>query len=299
MMIRHLALLAQSVTSARLDLDMVRRWSALVSLVLLLAVLAACSGGTQPIALVASAPASLAVGNQRVLLGIVDPDTQAFLADPEIEASATFTSPSGDEKEVGLEFVWAIPDQRGLYRVDVDLPEAGNWTVSVAAEGFSPTEPVPLTVVEDTPMPQVGEKGPAVATRTADEFELSEITTDPEPDPELYRLSLDEALTDDRPTVVVFATPAFCTSQTCGPVLDNVKELAPAYPDVDFIHVEVYENLDAQSFEELIPVEAVNAWGLPSEPWVFVTDADGVITARYEGTLDPVELEESLGALTS
>lgn len=267
----------------------------LIPLVVALIVLGACGGDDQPLALVASSPASLEVGEQRVLLGLVDPETQEFLASPDLSATATFRGP-GEETiaDVPLEFVWAVPDVRGLYRANVEFPSAGGWSVTITAHGFASTAPAALVVGEDTAMPQVGDPAPAVATRTVGTHSLAEITTDPDPDPSLYRLSLDEALTDDRPTVIVFATPAFCTSNTCGPVLDNVKAVAAAHPGADFLHIEVYENLDADTFEDLVTVEAVDLWALPSEPWVFVTDPSGTITARFEGTIDPAELESAL-----
>lgn len=269
-------------------------------LTLLLMALAACGGSSAPIGLVASSPGSLEVGSQRVLLGLVDPESQEFLASADLAASATFTGP-GDQQigPIPLEFVWAIPEVRGLYKASVELTQAGGWTVSISAEGMEPTPPTPLLVEKDTSMPQVGDAAPSVATRTGDDFELAEISSDTDPDPDLYRLSLDEALADQSPTVVVFATPAFCTSQTCGPVLDVVKQAADRHPNVDFVHVEVYENLDATSFEDLETVEAVDTWSLPSEPWVFVTDSQGTITARFEGTVDPDELAEALEGVTT
>lgn len=270
----------------------------LAGILLVVVVSGACSGDTQPLALVASSPGSLEVGSQRVLLGLVEPETQEFLAAPDLEATATFTGPSEETiPDIPLEFVWAVPDVRGLYRAEIEFPAAGGWSVIVDADGYSATEPTVVVVGEDTAMPQVGDAAPAVATRTAETHPLSEISSDPDPDPDLYELSLDAALADDRPTVVVFATPAFCTSATCGPVLDNVKTVAESHPEADFLHVEVYENLDADSFEELITVEAVDTWALPSEPWVFVTDAEGIVTARFEGTIDPAELENALAEL--
>jgi hypothetical protein len=86
-------------------------------------------------------------------------------------------------------------------------------------------------------------------------------------------------------------------SATCGPVLDIAKEVAANFPQVDFLHIEIYENLDAAGFDELVPVEAVEAWALPSEPWVFVTDAAGVVTARFEGVVSVDELVAALTAL--
>ena len=65
------------------------------------------------------------------------------------------------------------------------------------------------------------------------------------------------------------------------------------------MHVEIYENLDADSFEDLVTGPAVAEWGLPSEPWVFVTDAEGLVRARFEGAVDPVELSAAVAALGS
>lgn len=278
-----------------------RRRRLLPLIVAATALLGACGGGNpQPLALVASSPASMQVGEQRVLIGLVDPETQSFLASPDLAATATFTGPDDHTIDaVPLDFIWAVPDARGLYRAVVTFPVAGGWSVRVQADGYPFTEPTPIMISEEAAMPQVGEPAPAVATRTTAEHELGSITTDPDPDPDLYVLSVDDALADDRPTVIVFATPAFCTSATCGPVLETVKRMTGDHPGVDFIHVEIYENLDADSFEDLVTVEAVDVWSLPSEPWVFVTDPAGVVTARFEGTLDAEELEAALSALGS
>ena len=257
--------------------------------------LASCGSGVKPLALVASSPGSVAVGQARILLGLVDPETQAFLADPDVEATATFVGPNEQTiAEVPLDFVWAVPDVRGLYRAEVDLPEPGGWSVAVSATGYETTEPTLIMVAAETAMPQIGDPGPVATTRTAADADLAEISSDPDPDPALYRLSLDDALADGRPTVIVFATPAFCASATCGPVLETVKGITPDHPGADFVHVEIYENLDAATTEHLVPVPAVEAWGLPSEPWVFVTDADGIVTALFEGTVGVDELTAAL-----
>lgn len=271
------------------------RFRLLATGIVLSVLTAACGGSTQPLALVASSSGSLEVGEVRVMLGLVDPETEEFLASPDVAATASFSGPEDESiTDVPLEFVWSVPDLRGLYRTVVDLPRAGAWSVVVTADGFTATEPAVVVINQETAMPQVGDPAPAVETPTAADADLSTISSDPDPDPDFYRLSLDEAVSDDRPTVIVFATPAFCTSATCGPVLDNVKSVAADHSGVDFVHVEIYQNLDAQSFEELVTVPAVDEWALPSEPWVFVTDADGVITARFEGAVDPSELSSAL-----
>src|SRR5204863_8230135 len=89
----------------------------------------------------------------------------------------------------------------------------------------------------------IGQPAPSVKTPTAAEAggNLKKISTDPKPDPHFYEISEDAALASHKPFVLVFATPAFCQSATCGPALDHVKSLFPSYPNVTFIHVEPYE----------------------------------------------------------
>src|SRR5439155_1722171 len=87
------------------------------------------------------------------------------------------------------------------------------------------------------------------------------------------------------PFVVVLATPKFCTSRTCGPVVDVVDAVRRRFSrtDVRFIHVEVYRRNE--------PTLGLNRfmreWHLPSEPWVFLVGADGRIEAKFE-ELEPV-----------
>ena len=72
-----------------------------------------------------------------------------------------------------------------------------------------------------------------------------------------------------------------------------MRELAPQYPDVNFLHVEVFTNINDPANIVLAP--AVEEWGLPTEPWVFVVDANGIVAGRYEGVVTPEELREVLG----
>ena len=107
---------------------------------------------------------------------------------------------------------------------------------------------------------------PTLATATLDELSTSRV-----PDPELHRSSVADALADRAPFVVVFATPKYCTSRTCGPVVDVVSAVRREHAGsgIRFIHVEIYKDND--------PAKGVNQWvkewKLPSEPWVFVVGA--------------------------
>ena len=251
-----------------------------------------------PVVIVANAPGTIGTGSQRMLLGLVAADATS-LAAPDLAVTFEFFDSSGSPiGSVEGAFQWTIPDTRGLYTVRPTFETPGEFEVVARAEGLEPSAPQRFTVVEDLVVPEVGEVAPAAATPTADQQPLEQISTDPEPDPRFYELSLDDALASGTPTVVVFATPAFCQSQTCGPMLDQVKAVAPDHPQVNFVHVEVYVDFQgAASAEELQVAPAVTEWGLPSEPWVYFVDGEGTVTARFEGTISPEELEEGLATV--
>lgn len=248
--------------------------------------------------MVANAPGTFAVGDpQRLMVGLVDTETDDFLASPDLPATAILTSPDEREIEADAEFMWTIPDVVGLYVVRATFDQEGTWWVRLRPEGMGPTQQAAFTVSTTDQVPGIGDLAPAVKTSTLDDHSIEEISSDDDPDPALYQLSLDDALGNGRPTVVVFATPAFCVSQTCGPMLDQVKAMAGTHTTANFLHVEIYENLDATSADDLIIVPAVMTWGLPSEPWTFVIDSEGIVTARFEGAMKASELEAALEAV--
>ena len=264
--------------------------------------LTACGSGLlQPIAVIASSNGSIGVGEQRVMFALIDRETNEFLASPDREASMTLRNRDGAPiEQYPMEFVWTVPDQRGLYVASVFFPEAGTYQVTIDAEGYRTAGPVGVVVLDDPLVIQPGESAPRSVTRiVADYPDLAVISSDPNPNPVLYQLSIDEAVSNGRPTVVIFATPAWCTSQACGPLLDQTKVLVSDYPDVDFVHVEIYEDIQVASFDDLVTVAAVAEWGLPSEPWVFFIDADGRVAVSLEGVATDQELRAAVETLAS
>lgn len=260
-----------------------------------LTALAACTPAEENLAVLANARGTFEVGDpQRLLIGLVDPETSEFLASPDIRTTATLTAPDGTETNLEADFMWTIPDVTGLYRIYYTFDHEGEWWVRLHPSGFGPTPRTPFMVGASDPVPGPGDQAPLVATRTLADHPIEEISSDDEPNPNFYELSLDEALANGKPTVVVFATPAFCVSRTCGPMLNQVKAASSSHPGANYVHVEIYDNLDAVDTQDLRVVEAVRAWGLPSEPWVFVVDANGLVTARFEGAVTDEELEMAL-----
>jgi hypothetical protein len=107
-------------------------------------------------------------------------------------------------------------------------------------------------------------------------------------------LSIAEAIESGKPSVIVFATPQFCQSAVCAPMLNAVKTASKGFKDVNFVHVEPY---DLDEVPQLVPVESMVEWQLPSEPWVFLLDDKGRMTYKFEGILAPEELQREIKAL--
>jgi hypothetical protein len=61
--------------------------------------------------------------------------------------------------------------------------------------------------------------------------------------------------------------------------------------EAEFIHVEFYENPGSTP---RVPVPTAREWNLPTEPWFFVIDADGIIRAKFEGPASLAELDSAL-----
>jgi hypothetical protein len=257
--------------------------------------------------------AEVAVGPSRILVAVEDTQGR-FLATPAMSLSMRFydlaADPETPTEEVEGTFRWLIPETRGVFSASATFPVAGEWGLEATghlAGQEDQTTRVVFPVRETTQTPAIGANAPASDTPTASSAaEISVISTDTDPDPDFYRLTIRDAVASGKPTVIVFATPAFCTSGVCGPALDLVKEVAGPYKDrVNFVHVEPYylelvngraqPKVDVSGQPER--VRAVLDWNLPTEPYVVVVDADGKVAAKYEGGAYPDELTSTLDQL--
>lgn len=182
----------------------------------------------------------------------------------------------------------------GLYLTAIDVPEPGSYVV-VVDEG----EPTGQAAIEpiapsDSALPTPGDEAVSVQTPTEeDDMGVEELCT-LQPDPcGMHETSLDTVLSEGRPAVVLFATPAYCQTATCGPSVETLEALRTSgdYDDVAFVHVEIFSDA-GQTIAE--PVEA---WSLPTEPWLFTIDANGDVVDRIDGAMVDDELREVVGEL--
>jgi hypothetical protein len=271
-------------------------------LLLLLAALAllasACSSAPDAEPLIGiRASSDPAVGDDRLLFAVHEvggtrrggPDeTVTLVASPLDAPTVELTSEAT--------YVWIVPDAIGLYLATVPFDRPGTWQIDFAVSTGEPTEPFLIDIREEATTVALGEMAPLVETPTVMTAPLRDLTTDNDPYEAFYETSLDAALSNGTKTVVIFATPAFCTSAACGPMLEQTKTMADEYPEVDFLHVEVYDGFNEPGFEPDVDhlVPAVVAFGLPTEPWVFVMDEQGVVMGRFDGVLGEGEIETLL-----
>jgi hypothetical protein len=250
-------------------------------------------------------------GEARIVFLFLD-DQQRVVSSPDRTASVAFYNLARDAENPAVaaedaEFVWAIPNERGMYVVNAELPEAGIWGAEITTEApEAETETIRMTfeVADSTPTVQIGDLAPPSDTPTAADVDgdLAQISTDANPVPAFYETSVADALAAHEPFVLAFATPKFCTSQQCGPTLDSIKPIAEAHPDVTFINVEPYllEHQDGQlqpvldANGQLQAAPTTDEWGLLSEPWIFVVDVDWVVRGSFEGVVGQAELERAL-----
>jgi hypothetical protein len=186
-------------------------------------------------------------------------------------------------------------DADAIFVTELDLPKPGTYWVLAEPVGGRAIQAVGNVVVADEPAaPAVGD--PAVASETptiestGGDFEA--LTTADPPDRELLKHSVAASLEAKVPFVVTFATPRYCQTRTCGPVVDVVDAVREQYESegVRFIHVEIYEDNDPAKETN----RWVREWNLPSEPFTFVVGADGLIKERFEGTVSVRELGEAV-----
>jgi hypothetical protein len=170
-----------------------------------------------------------------------------------------------------------------VYYTELNLPSKGEWRIAaiLKEDGELKGTPLPSVVVgEFERVPKPGQRAPVIHTPTAQDVggELSKITTRTPPDTQ-NEVDYAEALGKE-PIVLLFATPKFCQSRVCGPVVDVAEQAKQEYEDeAAFIHMEIYNENDPDS--QVRP--QVRAFHLPSEPYLFTIDRRGIVRAAVEG----------------
>ncbi len=194
----------------------------------------------------------------------------------------------GDEDRVG-------------YFVTVNFDHAGFWGLVVEAtlkDGTKGQSDVGFQVTAKPSIVSPGAKAPKSDNLTKKEVTDIRQIDSGTPANDMHDVKIKDAITAGRPLVVVFSTPAFCTSRFCGPVNEEVEALQSIYKDrVDFVHIEIWKNFEKRELSPTVKEWIVRADGGLSEPWVFVVDAKGTVYDRWEGPVARNIMEPSVKAV--
>jgi len=179
------------------------------------------------------------------------------------------------------------------YVSDIPFDKPGPWEFAALIKNGGSMQysllPSP-NPIGDYPMPQVGQKPPAINTLTAGEVSsISQIDT---------RIPPDDMHSDDfanvlgkKPVVLLFATPALCQSRVCGPVTDIAEQVKSQYGDkVAFIHQEIYNNNRINDG----PRPQMTAFHQSTEPWAYVIDRTGKVSTVLQGPFSVQELQSAV-----
>jgi hypothetical protein len=181
-----------------------------------------------------------------------------------------------------------------IYVAHLRAPAPGKYWVLARPQGAQISGVGNVVVRKESYSPAVGAKAPASRTPTLSTTRgrLAPLTTATHPDRHLYTTSVAHALAAHEPFVLTFATPKFCASRTCGPIVDVVSRVRKQSSGTAarFIHVEVFKGNDpALGYNRWM-----RQWGLQSEPWVFLVGRDGRIKAKFEGPVSVGELRAAV-----
>lgn len=204
-----------------------------------------------------------------------------------LKTPAAFRAKTTSEDPGAATSVYVVP------RVEVEKRGELAMLALVRRDGrLEGSRPPSLVVGKFEDIPDVGEMAPRIHTPTADEVaDIGEIDTRIPPD-SMHDVDFADVL-GKKPILLVFATPQLCQSRVCGPTVDIEEEVKARIGDqAAFIHMEVFN--DNEIPKGVRP--QLRAFNLETEPWAFVVDRNGRITARFEGAFGAEELTRAVEA---
>lgn len=196
--------------------------------------------------------------------------------------------------------------ERGVYVGRASFDTEGQWLVYIEAkpDGVDKTVQGGSTLVVGNvpqqpgkePQPIPGQKAISTPTPTTDNARgvnpiCTRVNAAGKREPcTMHQISLDAALKNGKPTVLVIGTPAFCTSRFCGPIVDQLMIVQNEFAaQTNFVHIEQYvDDKDAPATGKLAPAAA--AYRLEAEPVVYYIKPDTSIVDWTIGASDAPEM---------
>ncbi len=259
--------------------------------------------------------ASDADGIRVVTQGTVDLSFSYLGTDGGAEPSAGPTATASYIPVPGTDASGDVPTMvtgaNGVYEAkDVTFDEPGVWraTLSIEIDGVARQLTTEFLVDPESGIPAPGM--PALATETltmdskvsAGAIDSMADAGGEVPDPELHEWTIADAIAQGRPVLVLFGTPAYCTSRFCGPEVTELQRLAADHPDrAVYIHVEIWKDFEGQVVNkgaaEWLLRELPDGTPEMTEPWLFLIGSDGTVADRWGPLFDTAEVAAALEAL--
>ena len=235
---------------------------------------------------------------QRAAFGVADAGGGLSATAP-ASLRLTLTGPGGFVQHINVtahrkDLPWSY------YPVAFTPPKAGSYTASAVVDGSKATATFTVAAKGASEVPGPTDAMPKLETpTTGNTLGVDPICT-ADPVCPLHTVSLDAALAEAKPVAYLVATPKFCQTGICGPVLDVLLSVRDRYAGrITFIHQEVYQSATdaAEKGAAAKLTKAVTDLGLTSEPVLFLVGKDGVVASRLDGAYDADELTGRLDAL--
>jgi hypothetical protein len=178
------------------------------------------------------------------------------------------------------------------------IPQAGGYRLIVTSEGAETQMGFNGLDATSVAVPGPGQAMPAIETPTLTRnLDVSPICTR-SPACEFHTQTPAELIAGQTAFALLIATPQFCQTAFCGPVLELLIAGAANHRDLPLIHAEVYANPAEVGGNlgdpALRPSQVLADLALTFEPSLFVVGRDGLIKRRLDNVLDADELDEAL-----
>jgi hypothetical protein len=239
----------------------------------------------------------------RLVFNLIDPSNGAALTTPTaqvwiaLDQKSAATGPlTANYRDEGL------PKDKGFYEVQLTVPSDGTWlaVAEVQRTGKSSSDfgAAQFQIGRRTAMPKQGDPATSVPTPTYSDHRGVDPICTAKPICSMHAISLDAALKNGKPTVLIIATPQFCQSALCGPETELVGEVSKDFSGrINFIHIEVYKDNKATTIQRQVLSPAAALWHLDEEPVIYYIDPAGLIKSRTIGPADKGEVRAAANAL--
>ena len=236
---------------------------------------------------------TLLVGVNRISIALLDGRSNPVTAG---RVSVDILDPRGQSIGVRpLQDIAAVYGNIPIYVGIAAFPSAGQYDYVVSgtsASGAAITGHAFVTVATSGPEVAVGAHVPALHQAVLTDPGVTLAMVDSGVPPDIWHdQTIAGALAAHRPMVLFFGQPGYCPTKTCGPTVSILHQLCAQYcSQFSFQHIETdFPASVAQTFNN----QAFRAFGLQTDPWVYLVNSTGIVTDRFEG---PVTLDELTSA---